>query len=75
MLPFLEAPGSWHLGSGQEKAFQIYKACMDAGATEAAGAGPLGQGTEEVRPRASTFLDTNVCSGLPFLYLEGASLS
>ncbi|KAI5934590.1 Kell blood group glycoprotein [Manis javanica] len=43
-----EAPGSWHLGSGQEKAFQLYKACMDAGATEAAGAGPLGQGTEEI---------------------------
>ncbi|XP_036850400.2 kell blood group glycoprotein [Manis javanica] len=44
----LEAPGSWHLGSGQEKASQFYQACMDTGAIEAAGAGPLGQVIEEL---------------------------
>ncbi|XP_057360832.1 kell blood group glycoprotein isoform X2 [Manis pentadactyla] len=44
----LEAPGSWPLRSGQEKAFQFYQACMDTGAIEAAGAGPLRQVIEEL---------------------------
>ncbi|XP_016050986.1 PREDICTED: kell blood group glycoprotein [Miniopterus natalensis] len=44
----LEAPGSWHLGSGEEKAFQFYNSCMDTGAIEAAGAGPLRQVIEEL---------------------------
>ncbi|KAK2489315.1 hypothetical protein MC885_008809 [Smutsia gigantea] len=44
----LETPGSWHLGSGEEKAFQFYSACMDTGAIEAAGAGPLRQVIEEL---------------------------
>ncbi|XP_057589573.1 kell blood group glycoprotein [Hippopotamus amphibius kiboko] len=44
----LEAPGSWHLASGEEKAFQFYNSCMDTGAIEAAGAGPLRQVIEEL---------------------------
>ncbi|XP_069853037.1 kell blood group glycoprotein isoform X2 [Dipodomys merriami] len=44
----LEAPGSWHPGSGEEKAFQFYKSCMDTEAIEAAGAGPLRQVIEEL---------------------------
>ncbi|XP_066111393.1 kell blood group glycoprotein [Saccopteryx bilineata] len=44
----LEAPGSWHLGFGEEKAFQFYNSCMDTGAIEAAGAGPLRQVIEEL---------------------------
>ncbi|XP_036184386.1 kell blood group glycoprotein isoform X3 [Myotis myotis] len=44
----LETPGSWHLGSGEEKAFQFYNSCMDTSAIEAAGAGPLRQVIEEL---------------------------
>ncbi|XP_040499824.1 kell blood group glycoprotein isoform X8 [Ursus maritimus] len=44
----LEAPGSWHLGSGEEKAFQFYSSCMDTDAIEAAGAAPLRQVIEEL---------------------------
>ncbi|EPQ05593.1 Kell blood group glycoprotein [Myotis brandtii] len=44
----LETPGSWHLGSGEEKAFQFYNSCMDTSAIEAAGAGPLRQVIEEI---------------------------
>nr|XP_044626110.1 kell blood group glycoprotein isoform X4 [Equus asinus] len=44
----LEAPGSWHPGSGEEKAFQFYSFCMDTDAIEAAGAGPLRQIIEEL---------------------------
>ncbi|KAF5914457.1 hypothetical protein HPG69_016408, partial [Diceros bicornis minor] len=44
----LEAPSSWHLGSGEEKAFQFYSFCMDTDAIEAAGAGPLRQVIEEL---------------------------
>ncbi|XP_075862793.1 kell blood group glycoprotein isoform X5 [Microcebus murinus] len=44
----LEAQGSWHPGSGEEKAFQFYNSCMDTHAIEAAGAGPLRQVIEEV---------------------------
>ncbi|XP_021509808.1 kell blood group glycoprotein [Meriones unguiculatus] len=39
----LETPGSWNLGSGQEKAFQFYNSCMDTDAIEASGVGPLKQ--------------------------------
>ncbi|XP_022434824.1 kell blood group glycoprotein isoform X2 [Delphinapterus leucas] len=42
------APGSWHLDSGEEKAFQFYSSCMDTGAIEGAGAGPLRQVIEEL---------------------------
>ncbi|XP_004860567.1 kell blood group glycoprotein isoform X2 [Heterocephalus glaber] len=44
----LEAPGSWHPGSGEEKAFQFYGSCMDTDAIEAAGTGPLKQVIEEL---------------------------
>ncbi|ERE88552.1 putative kell blood group glycoprotein like protein [Cricetulus griseus] len=44
----LETPGSWHLRSGEEKAFQFYNSCMDTDAIEAAGAGPLQQVIEEL---------------------------
>ncbi|XP_032161206.1 kell blood group glycoprotein isoform X11 [Mustela erminea] len=44
----LEAPGSWHLGSGEEKAFQFYRSCMDTDAIEAVGAAPLRQVIEEL---------------------------
>ncbi|XP_047551956.1 kell blood group glycoprotein isoform X5 [Lutra lutra] len=44
----LEAPGSWHLGSGEEKAFQFYRSCMDTDAIEAVGAAPLRQVIEEI---------------------------
>ncbi|XP_048196334.1 kell blood group glycoprotein isoform X2 [Perognathus longimembris pacificus] len=44
----LEAPGSWRPGSGEEKAFQFYKSCMDTDAIEASGAGPLRQVIEEL---------------------------
>ncbi|CAH7469888.1 Kel [Phodopus roborovskii] len=44
----LEAPGSWHLRSGEEKAFQFYNSCMDTDAIEASGAGPLQQVIEEL---------------------------
>ncbi|EGV93984.1 Kell blood group glycoprotein-like [Cricetulus griseus] len=44
----LETPGSWHLRSGEEKAFQFYNSCMDTDAIEAAGAGPLQQVIEEI---------------------------
>ncbi|KAM7121397.1 kell blood group glycoprotein isoform 2-T2 [Molossus nigricans] len=44
----LEAPGSWHLRSGEEKAFQFYSSCMDTDAIEAAGTGPLRQVIEEL---------------------------
>uniref|UniRef100_A0A8D2BIJ0 Kell blood group glycoprotein n=1 Tax=Sus scrofa TaxID=9823 RepID=A0A8D2BIJ0_PIG len=44
----LEAPSSWHLAPGKEKAFQFYNSCMDTGAIEAAGAGPLRQVIEEL---------------------------
>ncbi|KAM7121400.1 kell blood group glycoprotein isoform 5-T5 [Molossus nigricans] len=44
----LEAPGSWHLRSGEEKAFQFYSSCMDTDAIEAAGTGPLRQVIEEI---------------------------
>ncbi|XP_064145682.1 kell blood group glycoprotein isoform X2 [Loxodonta africana] len=44
----LEAPSSWPPGSGEEKAFQFYKSCMDTNAIEAAGAGPLRQVIEEI---------------------------
>ncbi|XP_032161201.1 kell blood group glycoprotein isoform X6 [Mustela erminea] len=46
----LEAPGSWHLGSGEEKAFQFYRSCMDTDAIEAVGAAPLRQVIEEIDP-------------------------
>ncbi|XP_033620380.1 kell blood group glycoprotein isoform X5 [Fukomys damarensis] len=45
----LETPGSWHPGSGEEKAFQFYSSCMDTDAIEAVGTGPLKQIIEEVR--------------------------
>ncbi|XP_036038737.1 kell blood group glycoprotein [Onychomys torridus] len=44
----LETPGSWHLGSGEEKAFQFYNSCMDTDAIEAEGVGPLQQIIEEL---------------------------
>ncbi|XP_041606896.1 kell blood group glycoprotein isoform X2 [Vulpes lagopus] len=44
----LETPDSWNLGSGEEKAFQFYKSCMDTGAIEAAGAAPLKHVIEEL---------------------------
>nr|XP_010954920.1 kell blood group glycoprotein isoform X1 [Camelus bactrianus]XP_045372936.1 kell blood group glycoprotein isoform X1 [Camelus bactrianus]XP_045373028.1 kell blood group glycoprotein isoform X1 [Camelus bactrianus] len=44
----LEAPGAWPLAPGEEKAFQFYNSCMDTGAIEAAGAGPLRQVIEEL---------------------------
>lgn len=44
----LETPKSWHLGSGEEKAFQFYNSCMDTDAIEASGAGPLIQIIEEL---------------------------
>ncbi|KAB1276411.1 Kell blood group glycoprotein [Camelus dromedarius] len=44
----LEAPGAWPLAPGEEKAFQFYNSCMDTGAIEAAGAGPLRQVIEEI---------------------------
>lgn len=44
----LEAPGFWHLGSGEEKAFQFYNSCMDTSTVETAGAGPLRQVIEEL---------------------------
>ncbi|XP_040147264.2 kell blood group glycoprotein isoform X1 [Ictidomys tridecemlineatus] len=44
----LEDPESWHLGSGEEKAFQFYNSCMDTDAIEAEGAGPLKQVIEEL---------------------------
>ncbi|KAM5204984.1 kell blood group glycoprotein isoform 2-T2 [Hipposideros larvatus] len=44
----LEASGSWHPGSGEEKALQFYNSCMDTSAIEAAGAGPLRQVIEEL---------------------------
>uniref|UniRef100_A0A8C5Z3U0 Kell metallo-endopeptidase (Kell blood group) n=2 Tax=Marmota marmota marmota TaxID=9994 RepID=A0A8C5Z3U0_MARMA len=44
----LEDPGSWHPGSGEEKAFQFYNSCMDTDAIEAEGAGPLKQVIEEL---------------------------
>ncbi|XP_045433669.1 kell blood group glycoprotein [Pipistrellus kuhlii] len=44
----LEAPGSWQLGSGEEKAFQFYNSCMDTSTIETAGAGPLRQVIEEL---------------------------
>lgn len=44
----LETPGSWNLGSGQEKAFQFYNSCMDTDAIEASGVGPLKQVLEEL---------------------------
>ncbi|XP_039716469.1 kell blood group glycoprotein isoform X2 [Pteropus medius] len=44
----LEALGSQHPGSGEEKAFRFYSSCMDTDAIEAAGAGPLRQVIEEL---------------------------
>ncbi|XP_072618923.1 kell blood group glycoprotein isoform X5 [Vulpes vulpes] len=44
----LETPDSWNLSSGEEKAFQFYKSCMDTGAIEAAGAAPLKHVIEEI---------------------------
>ncbi|KAM5255781.1 kell blood group glycoprotein [Ctenodactylus gundi] len=44
----LESPGSWHLGSGEEKAFQFYSSCMDTDAIDAEGNGPLKQVIEEL---------------------------
>ncbi|XP_072618924.1 kell blood group glycoprotein isoform X6 [Vulpes vulpes] len=44
----LETPDSWNLSSGEEKAFQFYKSCMDTGAIEAAGAAPLKHVIEEL---------------------------
>ncbi|XP_063141826.1 kell blood group glycoprotein isoform X3 [Rattus norvegicus] len=44
----LEAPGSWHLESGEEKAFQFYNSCMDTDAIEASGTGPLVQIIKEL---------------------------
>ncbi|XP_027626335.1 kell blood group glycoprotein isoform X3 [Tupaia chinensis] len=44
----LESPVSWHLGSGEEKAFQFYNSCMNTHAIEAAGASPLRQVIEEL---------------------------
>uniref|UniRef100_A0A8C6CIU0 Kell metallo-endopeptidase (Kell blood group) n=1 Tax=Moschus moschiferus TaxID=68415 RepID=A0A8C6CIU0_MOSMO len=44
----LETPGSWHLAPGEEKAFGFYNSCMNTGAIEAAGAGPLRQVIEEL---------------------------
>lgn len=48
-VSFLETPRSWHLRSGEEKAFQFYNSCMDTDTIESAGAGPLQQVIEEVR--------------------------
>ncbi|XP_043445702.1 kell blood group glycoprotein isoform X2 [Prionailurus bengalensis] len=44
----LEKPGSWHLGTGEDKAFQFYSSCVDTGAIEAEGAAPLRQVIEEL---------------------------
>lgn len=44
----LETTGSWHLRSGEEKAFQFYNSCMDIDTIESAGAGPLQQVIEEL---------------------------
>ncbi|KAB0375753.1 hypothetical protein FD755_012396 [Muntiacus reevesi] len=44
----LETPGSWRLAPGEEKAFGFYNSCMNTGAIEAAGAGPLRQVIEEL---------------------------
>ncbi|XP_035866879.1 kell blood group glycoprotein [Phyllostomus discolor] len=44
----LDAPRSWPPGSGEEKAFQFYRSCLDTDAIEAAGAGPLRQVIEEL---------------------------
>ncbi|XP_073917665.1 kell blood group glycoprotein isoform X2 [Castor canadensis] len=44
----LEAPGSWHPGFGEEKAFQFYNSCMDTDAIEAAGVGPIREVIEEL---------------------------
>ncbi|XP_077004410.1 kell blood group glycoprotein isoform X2 [Tamandua tetradactyla] len=44
----LEAPHSWRIGSGEEKAFKFYSSCMDTRAIEAAGAGPLKHIIEEL---------------------------
>ncbi|XP_047704372.1 kell blood group glycoprotein isoform X12 [Prionailurus viverrinus] len=44
----LEKPGSWHLGTGEDKAFQFYSSCVDTGAIEAEGAAPLRQVIEEI---------------------------
>ncbi|XP_076769584.1 kell blood group glycoprotein isoform X3 [Arvicanthis niloticus] len=44
----LKDPGSWQLRSGEEKAFQFYKSCMDTDAIEASGAGPLIQIIEKL---------------------------
>lgn len=68
---FLEAPGSWHLGSGEEKAFQFYRSCMDTDAIEAVGAAPLRQVIEEVRPRTLTFLDTKHIGPMYAMYAPG----
>ncbi|XP_058579995.1 kell blood group glycoprotein isoform X6 [Neofelis nebulosa] len=44
----LEEPGSRHLGTGEDKAFQFYSSCVDTGAIEAEGAAPLRQVIEEL---------------------------
>ncbi|XP_053073930.1 kell blood group glycoprotein isoform X4 [Acinonyx jubatus] len=44
----LEKPGSRHLGTGEDKAFQFYSSCVDTGAIEAEGAAPLRQVIEEL---------------------------
>ncbi|XP_060489328.1 kell blood group glycoprotein isoform X13 [Panthera onca] len=44
----LEEPGSRHLGTGEDKAFQFYSSCVDTGAIEAEGAAPLRQVIEEI---------------------------
>ncbi|XP_023106428.2 kell blood group glycoprotein isoform X7 [Felis catus] len=44
----LEKPGSRHLGTGEDKAFQFYSSCVDTGAIEAEGAAPLRQVIEEI---------------------------
>ncbi|XP_037691901.1 kell blood group glycoprotein isoform X2 [Choloepus didactylus] len=44
----LEAPDSWRVGSGEEKAFKFYNSCMDTLAIEAAGTGPLKHIIEEL---------------------------
>lgn len=64
MLFFLETPGSWHLRSGEEKAFQFYNSCMDTDTIESAGAGPLQQVIEEVRRTGvSAFLSNSYDQG------------
>ncbi|XP_040499817.1 kell blood group glycoprotein isoform X2 [Ursus maritimus] len=66
----LEAPGSWHLGSGEEKAFQFYSSCMDTDAIEAAGAAPLRQVIEEL---GGWRISEPICDLVPPLHTRQSS--